>query len=125
MRKVARSDTFLRVFVLLTATFCAVSAQPQNAYRGKPYQGRAQMIPRRVEMEFYDAGGQGAAYDDTDAVNNGSGKLNKGNTAVERFRQDEAVDLSYTKTKIDTTVDGAQEKVGDLYLGWTAAGEWA
>ena len=38
--------------------------------------------------------------------------------------QDEAVDLSYTKTKIDTTVDGAQEKFGDLYLGWTAAGEW-
>jgi len=82
------------------------------------------MIPGRVEMEFYDAGGQGAAYDDTDAVNNGSGKLNKGNTAVERFRQDEAVDLSYTKTRIDTTVDGAQEKVGDLYLGWTAPGEW-
>ncbi len=75
-------------------------------------------------MELYDTGGPGAAYNETDAGNNGSGKLNKGNTPVERFRQDEGVDLSYTKTKIDKTVDGEQEKVGELYLGWTAPGEW-
>ena len=75
-------------------------------------------------MELYDTGGPGVAYNDTDAVNNGSGKLNKGNTPVERFRQDEGVDLSYTKTKIDATGDGVQEKVGELYLGWTAPSEW-
>jgi len=35
------------------------------------------------------------------------------------------VDLSHTKTNIDQTVDGAQETLGDRYLGWTAPGEWA
>ena len=100
------------------------AAQPQNGYQGKPYQGKPQAIPGRVEMEFYDTGGQGVAYNDTDAVNNGSGTLNKGNSPVDRFRQDEGVDLSYTKTNIDKTLDGAQEKVGELYLGWTAPGEW-
>ena len=90
----------------------------------QPYLGHPQTIPGRVQMEFYDKGGSGVAYLDTDAVNNGSGTLNKGDTLVDRFRQDEGVDLSYTKKDIDKTVDGEQEKVGELYLGWTAPGEW-
>jgi endoglucanase len=112
----------LRLFAL--AVLAAVAAQPQNNYQGKPYQGRPQAVPGRVEMELYDTGGPGVGYNDTDAGNNGSGKLNKGNTPVERFRQDEGVDLSYTKANIDKTIDGAKEKVGELYLGWTAPGEW-
>jgi len=75
-------------------------------------------------MEFYDTGGEGVAYHDTDAINNGSGVLNKGDSLVERFRADEGVDLSYTKPDIDKTAAGVQKKVGELYLGWTAAGEW-
>ena len=113
-----------RVFALALAVLGIAAAQPQKGNPGNPYQGKTQAIPGRVEMELYDTGGQGVAYNDSDTVNNGSGKLNKGNTPVERFRQDEGVDLSYTKTNIDKTVDGAQEKVGGLYLGWTAAGEW-
>lgn len=119
----ACSGTVLRLWAFAFAAG-ALSAQPSTTYQGKPYQGRAQMIPGRVEMELYDTGGPEVAFHDTDPENNGSGKLNKGNTPVERFRQDEAVDLSYTKTKIDNTVDGVQEKVGSLYLGWTAPGEW-
>ena len=34
------------------------------------------------------------------------------------------MDISYTKTGIDKTVEGVDEKPGELYLGWTAPGEW-
>jgi hypothetical protein len=115
-----------RLCLLLFAGTLAVApgAGAQSGYSGQPYQGQPQVIPGRVEMERYDTGGQGVAYDDTDAVNNGSGKLNTGDSVVDRFRQDEGVDLSYTKGEIDKTVEGVQERTGDLYLGWTAAGEW-
>lgn len=111
---------YLTVVSLLAS---AVFAQTTDAYKGKPYKGSAQVIPGRIEAELYDLGGQGVAYNDVDAVNNGSGKLNTGNTEQDKFRQEEGVDISYTKPH-DKTVGGTPEKTGDLYLGWTAAGEW-
>ena len=110
--------------LLLFSLFAGASLAQPATYQGKPYLGYPQSIPGRVQMELYDKGGAGVAYVDSDPVNNGSGTLNKGDTLVERFRQDEGVDLSYTKQDIDKTVNGAQEQVGELYLGWTAAGEW-
>ncbi len=121
MNSLASAGVCLRLFTCALAALGVIAAQAQNS---KPYQARPQSIPGRIEMEWYDTGGQGVAYNDTDTDNNGSGKLNKGNTPVERFRQDEAVDLSYTKSSIDKTVDGVPAKVGELYLGWTAPGEW-
>ena len=56
---------------------CSLSAQAPRSYAGKPYQGQPQIIPGRVQAELYDSGGQGIAYNDSDAVNNGSGRLNK------------------------------------------------
>ncbi len=115
-----RIPNFVSGLTLLAIT---LAAQPAD-YRGKPYQGQSQNIPGRIQAELYDSGGEGVAYHDADAVNNGSGKLNQGNTLIDRFRQDEGVDLSYTKKDIDKTLEGTQERLGDLYLGWTAAGEW-
>jgi endoglucanase len=109
----------LSSFVLL-----ACVAQAAVPYAGKPYQEQPQAIPGRVQAELYDAGGEGVAYHDSDAVNNGSGKLNTGDSALDRFRQDEGVDISYTKRGTDTTYDGGGEKYGELYVGWTEAGEW-
>ena len=114
----------MRLLMLAAAVGGMAAAQAQSGYPGKPYQDRRQAIPGRIEMELYDSGGEGVAYHDTDAVNHGSGELNKGDTFLDRFRQDEGVDISYTKPNIDKTVDGVQEKVGELYLGWTAPGEW-
>ena len=53
----------------------------QDRYKGTPYQDSrykrgAQAIPGRVECAYYDLGGEGVAYHDTDAKNNGSGGLN-------------------------------------------------
>lgn len=114
----------LRFLALAAIVFCGVNAEIPSDYRGKPFLGHPQAIPGRVQAEFYDLGGQGVAYNDSDPENQGSGKLNKGDKWVDRFRKDEGVDISYTKTGIDKTVDGADEKPGELYLGWTAPGEW-
>ena len=49
-------------------------------YKGKPFQdsvykGGAQVIPGRVQCAYYDQGGEGVAYHDSDAINHGSGEL--------------------------------------------------
>ena len=106
------------------AVALAQGAQTATAYAGKPYQGEPQTIPGRIQAELYDAGGEGVAYHDADAVNNGSGKLNKGTSFVDQFRKEEGVDISYTKREFDKTVDGLDETYGELYVGWTAPGEW-
>src|SRR6201996_7399587 len=57
-----------------------------------------QRIPGRVECAAYDAGGEGVAYHDSDAVNHGSGQLNPADgTYLNEFRMQEGVDISYTK----------------------------
>ena len=52
-----------------------------KSYKGLPYEdshyhGGAQKIPGRVDCAYYDRGGEGVAYHDSDAKNNGSGGLN-------------------------------------------------
>jgi beta-xylosidase len=64
-----------------------------------PYEGVAQTWPGTFEVERYDVGGEGYAYHDDEAENQG-----------EAFRPDEGVD-------IDVNGDGH-------VLGWTMAGEW-
>jgi hypothetical protein len=102
-------------------------------YKGTPYQdsryqGGAQKIPGRVECAYYDRGGEGVAYHDTDAKNNGSGNLNPPDgTYLNQFRMDEGVDTSYTKFhgQIDNSpYDLVQPPENQLYVGWTEPGEW-
>lgn len=92
-----------------------------------PYNGKPQVIPGRVECEFYNTGGEGKAYHDSDEINNGSGKLNPANdTFLNEFRMKEGVDISYTKEKnIDNTAyNKVQPVMNSLYVGWTVPGEW-
>ena len=84
-------------------------------------------IPGKIECELYNDGGEGNAYHDSDAVNNGSGKLNPADgTFLNEFRMKEGVDISYTKEKnIDNTMyNKVQPEIGKLYVGWTVPGEW-
>lgn len=122
--KVRSAIAGLAMLCLAGAVVLAQTAQPSAVYAGKPYQGRPQTIPGRVQAELYDAGGEGVAYHDSDPGNNGSGKLNKGTSELDQFRKDEDVDTSYTKSGIDKTVGGQDETPGELYVGWTAPGEW-
>jgi hypothetical protein len=106
-----------------------------GTYKGVPfednhYHGGAQKIPGKVYCAYYDRGGEGVAYHDSDARNNGSGALNPANgTYLNEFRMSEGVDTSYTKFKLDPQIDDNQfEKVQPpanlLYVGWTEPGEW-
>jgi len=104
-------------------------------YKGTPYQdgyynGGAQKIPGVVHCAYYDRGGEGVAYHDTDAKNHGSGELNPANgTYLNEFRMGEGVDTSYTKFKLDPQIDDnpfeqVQPPANLLYVGWTEPGEW-
>ena len=102
-------------------------------YEGKPFDdarhaAEPQKIPGTVWCAYYDRGGEGIAYHDSDAVNNGSGKLNPANgDYLNEFRKGEAVDISYTKYHNDVDrnpFNHVQPAEGMLYVGWTEPGEW-
>jgi hypothetical protein len=106
-----------------------------SSYQGTPYEegryhGGAQKIPGKVYCAYYDRGGEGVAYHDSDAKNNGSGALNPADGGyLNEFRMSEGVDTSYTKFKQDPQIDdNPYEKVQPpanlLYVGWTEPGEW-
>jgi len=107
-----------------------------SQYKGLPYHdsrysGGPQKIPGRVVCAYYDLGGEGVAYHDTDPKNHGSGELNPSDgTYLNEFRIHEGVDTSYTKfnRKPDPIDDNPFDKIvppADLvYVGWTEPGEW-
>ena len=110
------------------------SNKTQSNYLGKPYcdsiyKSGAQIIPGKLQCEYYDSGGEGISFHDTDSVNSGSGRLNPTDgTYLNEFRMNEPVDISYTKFR-DPAIDNNQynfvEPTKDqLYVGWTKTGEW-
>jgi hypothetical protein len=121
--------------VLAACLIGASSASFLAQYKGAPfeesrYNGGAQKIPGKVMCAYYDLGGEGVAYHDSDAKNNGSGVLNPADGSyLNEFRMNEGVDTSYTKfgrnPKIDDTeYDKVQPPPNLLYVGWTVPGEW-
>jgi hypothetical protein len=67
-------------------------------YRDSRYQGGPQKIPGRVLCAYYDLGGEGVAYHDSDPQNHGSGELNPADGSyLNEFRVHEGVDTSYTR----------------------------
>jgi len=116
----------LLILVLITGLTGLQSCKQIN-YKGKPWNGAIQQIPGQVQCEFYDQGGEGIAYHDMDSINNGSGRLNPANgTFLNEFRMNEGVDISYTKgNETDNNPYNIVEPaMGQLYVGWTAPGEW-
>jgi hypothetical protein len=120
-------------FILLSLCLVAVASAQTSHYQGKPYHdifysGGPQHIPGKVMCAYYDLGGEGVAYHDDDAKNNGSGGLNPADgTYLNQFRMDEGVDTSYTKfhDAIDNNpYNMVQPPENLLYVGWVEAGEW-
>jgi hypothetical protein len=131
-RELLRFGVCLSGLVAVTA-FGGSAASELHVSKGTPYEdsqyhGGAQKIPGRVMCAYYDRGGEGVAYHDSDAKNSGSGGLNPADgTYLNEFRMHEAVDTSYTKYHDDID-NNPFEKVhppeGLLYVGWTEPGEW-
>jgi len=123
--------------LFLTLDYTGLAALPPD-YAGKPfhdsvYTSGAQVIPGKIECAYYDLGGEGVAYHDTDVTNHGSGELNlrpehqrpHANPYIWSFRADEGVDISYTKDFADFNhTNFVTPATNQLYIGWTADGEW-
>jgi hypothetical protein len=133
MKITQNSMAFIIVSVLLLTTACNPGNKP-GTYKGTPYTDSLykkgiQIIPGKLQCEYYDKGGEGVAYHDTDTINSGSGGLNPADgTYLNEFRIGEAVDISYTKFR-DPAVDNnaynlVEPEKDQLYIGWTAPGEW-
>jgi GH18 family chitinase len=84
-------------FNLEYLNFNLLAASSSTAYLGVPA-----VIPGTIEAENYDNGGQGVAYNDSDATNNGG-----------QYRPSDGVDIEAT-----TDIGGGYD------VGWTANGEW-
>ncbi len=116
--------TFFYLLLMLVMSNVPIFSQ---AYTGRAWHDSIQTIPGKIQCAFFDEGGQGITYNDADAVNNGSGKLNPNDgNYYNTFRMNEGVDISYTKTKeIDNNPYNIVEPLmNQLYVGWTTAGEW-
>lgn len=111
-----------------------ISACTTSTYQGKPFTDQVytkgiQTIPGHLECEYFDLGGEGISYHDTDSTNSGSGALNPvDGSYLHEFRIHEAVDISYVKFSdqaIDNNPFNFVEPIeNQLYVGWTEPGEW-
>ena len=132
-------NCFISCCLLATLGFglnCPAALPP--GYAGKPFQDSsyhagAQVIPGIIQCAYYDLGGEGVAYHDTDPVNHGSGELNlkpehhrpHATPYLWSFRAAEGVDISYTKDFADFNhTNFVAPPTNQLYIGWTADGEW-
>ena len=91
------------------------------------YKDGVQIIPGKVQCEYYDFGGEGIAYHESDSVNSGSGNYNPADgTYLNEFRINESVDISYTKSGDidDNSFNMVDPEMNQLYIGWTNPGEW-
>src|ERR1700746_1655316 len=94
------SFCFMAALVLPTAAF---SQSFLNQYKGLPYHdsrysGGPQKIPGKFLCAYYDLGGEGVAYHDSDPKNHGSGELNPADgTYLNEFRMHEGGDTSSKK----------------------------
>jgi hypothetical protein len=123
-------------FALGALLACSAAASGPDApvqYGGVPFHDKVhvsgpQGIPGRVLCAYYDLGGEGVAYHDSDTINHGSGRLNPADgTYLNEFRMNEAIGTSYTK--FHDGIDNSAFNIvappeGQLYVGWTSPGEW-
>ena len=133
-----KAFSYSGIFVIILAVTAIFNSCRQGNnladYTGKPYQDSVyhagpQTIPGKLQCEYYDFGGEGLAFHDTDSINSGSGKLNPADGSyLHEFCINEAVDISYTKFQdppIDNTIfNFVQPEKDQLYVGWTSPGEW-
>ena len=136
MKTTANRTALAFSIILLSMVFLEAcnSNNLDDKYKGAPYEDMVykdgtQKVPGKLQCEYYDLGGEGVAYHDSDSINSGSGRYNKADGSyLHEFRLNEAVDISYTKFR-DPPIDNNAYNFVDpekdqLYIGWTDPGEW-
>ena len=124
----------LSFFIICSIFVMSCHSGSQDNYNGKPYSDRIysagpQVIPGKLQCEYYDYGGEGVSFHDSDSLNSGSGRLNPADGSyLHEYRINEAVDISFTKFQ-DPPVDNSafnfvEPQKDQLYVGWTLPGEW-
>lgn len=114
-------------YLKLMASALALSALPGFAqfpadytgtsYSGAPVNGTPLKIPGTINVSYYDDGGEGVAYHDTDPVNSGAKYGN--------FRPNEGVDVEVMQPG-NRWADSSGKEIppGQPYVGWCVSGEW-
>lgn len=137
MRSFPRAGSLLLLTILASLIQGQLSAQIPRGYKGKPFHDRyyrqgAQTIPGRLELAYYDLGGEGIAYHDTTPTNDGAAL----NHTIQHwrpgipgyiafFRENDGVDISFTKDWADFNhPNPVDPRVNQLYIGWEEDGEW-
>lgn len=94
----------LRLFILVAPLLCLMAYPASSADKSsrKPYGGKPQTIPGKIEAEHYDEGKPGEVYHDADEANHGVD-----------YRGATQVDIE----KRDDSSNGHG-------IGWIKAGEW-
>jgi hypothetical protein len=135
--------TVILFFLIITFYVSSTNlfAQIPNDYKGKPFHNDSVKIfpvhiPGKLQCEYYDIGGEGIAYGGTKAKVNGINvgadfnkamDCNEGGTPyLCRFRDSEAVAISYTKPCCDVDPDKNTypQILKQIYTGWTPPGQW-
>ena len=107
-----------------------VIAQIPKGYKGKPfkdkyYRAGAQQVPGRVELAYYDLGGEGVAYHDSTPENEGAKLNHEVHDYGSHWRPGIPEYISYTKDWADFNhPNKVDPKVNQLYIGWQSDGEW-
>ncbi len=112
---------------ILSGLLLLVSAHAGEPFHDTVYHEGRQRIPGPVFCAYYDLGGEGIAYHDSEQENQGSGKLNPvDGSYLNEFRRREGIDISYTKqlNDLDSPCNKVTPPLGLLYVGWNSPGEW-
>lgn len=129
----SRKWLFNSMIILLSAN---LFAQIPEDYAGKPYSlypvyENIQSIPGKIELAWYDLGGEGIAFHDNDAENQSTLLSHSRGVppgvpdSIPFFRENEGVDISYIKYWVDYQQPNLV--IPDLfqqYIGWQEDGEW-
>jgi len=88
--KFKRISLFFGIIILSILLFPRCNSKSRiGNYKGTPYADSvykkgAQIIPGKLQCEYFDFGGEGIAYHDNDSINSGSGHLNPSDMWVGR-----------------------------------------
>jgi hypothetical protein len=122
MRKIIPSIHFFAITLLFLSISFSINAQMPSWYKGKPFMGKPQVIPGRIEFENHDEGGFDVGFN-TDYISEGP---------IKNYRKVDNkhtnIDETNTNPNVDLYPDGSiypsKENPHSYYLGWTHVGDW-